>query len=98
MAVKNIFDPHFTECNWYRRPDDQKILILLGGADVMDFRYWNEQLNNTLKIVSDDELVRNYNFKRKELQEILATLNNDIIPRQINIPTKQSKNQLMETK
>jgi hypothetical protein len=81
-AANRIFNPNFLECTWYRRPDDKKVLLLLGGADVLDFRIWSEELNRLLERNLDErELARNINFTQKELRAMHETLSREIIPK-----------------
>jgi hypothetical protein len=81
-ATNKIFNPNFLECTWYRRPDDKKVLLLLGGADVQDFRMWAEELNRLLqRNLSERELMRNINFTQNELRAMHETLTNDVIPK-----------------
>ena len=81
-AVNRIFNPNFLECTWYRRPDDKKVLLLLGGADVRDFRMWADELHRLLqRNISDQELMRNINFTQKELRGVYETVANQIIPK-----------------
>jgi len=81
-AVNKVFSPNFLECNWYRRPDDKKVLLLLGGADVADFRFWAAELGRLLeRNLSETELVRNINFTQRELRAVHETLTGTIIPK-----------------
>jgi hypothetical protein len=81
-AVNGIFNPNFLECTWYRRPDDKKVLLLLGGADVRDFRMWAEELSRLLqRNIGERELSRNINFTQKELRAMHETVSRDIIPK-----------------
>jgi hypothetical protein len=90
-AANGIFNPNFMECTWYRRPDDKKVLLLLGGSDVKDFRMWAEELARLLqKNIGERELGRNINFTQKELRAIHDSLLRDIIPKK-EAPAQEKK-------
>jgi len=81
-AVNRVFNPNFLECTWYRRPDDKKILLLLGGADVQDFRMWAAELGRLLeRNLSEVELMRNINFSNRELKAVHEVVTGSIIPK-----------------
>ena len=81
-AANRIFNPNFLECTWYRRPDDKKVLLLLGGADVKDFRMWAEELARLLqRNIGERELSRNINFTQKELRAMQESLLRDVLPK-----------------
>jgi len=81
-AVNRVFNPNFLECTWYRRPDDKKILLLLGGADVQDFRMWAAELGRLLeRNLSEVELMRNINFTQRELKAVHEVVAGSIIPK-----------------
>jgi hypothetical protein len=81
-AVNRVFNPNFLECTWYRRPDDKKILLLLGGADVQDFRMWASELGRLLeRNLSESELMRNINFTHRELKAVHEAVTGSIIPK-----------------
>jgi hypothetical protein len=86
-AMDKIFNPNFLDCNWYRRPDDKKVLVLLGGADVRDFRMWAGELDRLLtRNVSDHELMRSINFTQKELRAVQDVVSREIIPKKESPP------------
>jgi hypothetical protein len=81
-AVNKVFGPNFLECTWYRRPDDKKVLLLLGGADLADVRMWTGELGKLLeRNLSETELVRNINFTQRELKAVHEAVNGAIIPK-----------------
>ena len=81
-AVNRVFGPNFLECTWYRRPDDKKVLLLLGGADLADVRMWTGELGKLLeRNLSETELVRNINFTQRELKAVHEAVNGAIIPK-----------------
>jgi hypothetical protein len=85
--MDKIFNPNFLDCNWYRRPDDKKVLVLLGGADVRDFRMWAGELDRLLtRNVSDHELMRSINFTQKELRAVQDVVSREIIPKKESPP------------
>jgi hypothetical protein len=90
-AANRMFNPNFMECTWYRRPDDKKVLLLLGGADVKDFRMWAEELARLLqKNIGERELSRNINFTQKELRAMHETLTRELIPKKDQAPQPPS--------
>jgi len=91
-ATNSIFNPNFMECTWYRRPDDKKVLLLLGGANVKDFRMWADELALLLqKNIGERELSRNINFTQKELRAMHETLTRELLPKKDPVPQPPSQ-------
>ncbi|MBM4249047.1 MAG: hypothetical protein FJ149_06370 [Euryarchaeota archaeon] len=93
-AVNRVFAPNFLECTWYRRPDDKKVLLLLGGADVSDFRMWAAELGRLLERRLDEtELLRNINFSSRELRAVHEALTGTILPKRDQAPAEAGQGQ-----